>query len=222
MSSAAVLFRMHGFSIRSLCFSRSRTRSLSFLLTEKFSDSFEIFYDRKLFLERREEISQEKNSVLLPEYGMNPDSEKGLHSLWNEIRKTADNGTLVLDAGSGLTYLSALRNIDQNRLSLCAVSLGEKREKMEKRLIQYWREFFPEEKEPSFCLLDPLTAPSFGAVNRELQDFIRNESMRGFYLEPFYSAKTLYTVLQLAERGSISGNIFYLHQGGRLNHWRLF
>ena len=222
MSSFAVLFSMHGFRIRSLCFSRSETKSLSFILTEKFSDPFELFRDRRLFLERREEILLDKNSILLPEYGMNSESEKGLHSLWKEIQEIAGEGTLVLDAGSGLTYLSALRHLENDRLSLCAVSLGEKKEKMEKRLSLYWKDFFPEENEPFFRLIRPVTGASFGSVNRELQNFIQDESKKGFYLEPVYSAKTVYTILKLAEQGSLSGNIWYLHQGGRLNHWRLF
>lgn len=222
MSSFAVLFRMYGFKIRSLCFSRSDKKSLSFRLTERFSDQFELFCDRKLFLERREEISQDKNSILLPEYGMNPDSEKGLHSLWTDIQKIIEKGTLILDAGSGLTYLSALKNIHSSGLSLCAVSLGEKKEKMEKRLSSYWREFFPKENEPTFHLIRPATCASFGSANRELQNFIQNESDKGFHLEPMYSAKTVYTILKLAEQGALSGSIYYLHQGGRLNHWRLF
>jgi 1-aminocyclopropane-1-carboxylate deaminase len=66
-------------------------------------------------------------------------------------------------------------------------------------------------------------SPSFASTNQELDTFIkRNWSEKKLPLEPVYSGKTLYTILEYTKKKKLEGKALYVHQGGLLNHLKYF
>ncbi|HNI86838.1 MAG TPA: 1-aminocyclopropane-1-carboxylate deaminase, partial [Leptospiraceae bacterium] len=72
-------------------------------------------------------------------------------------------------------------------------------------------------------ILEPKISPSFASKNKEIENWIREIwEKKQIPLEPIYSGKTLYTVLDFIQKKRFQGNGIYVHQGGLLNHLKYF
>ncbi|MCB1159127.1 MAG: hypothetical protein H7A25_17405 [Leptospiraceae bacterium] len=161
-------------------------------------------------------------NFILDEFGMHEGSLEGLKSIWSEMDSEIEEGSLiVLDVGSGLTALSCLMYPFQNQPEILGVSIGYPVDKMKEYLLTICEKFELQDKVIERLSLIPASiSPGYANVNRKLKDFIKETYTRyKFPLEPIYSAKTIYSLLEY--RKQISKNIrkvYYLHQGGFLNH----
>ncbi|MCC5814991.1 MAG: hypothetical protein JJT78_09560, partial [Leptospira sp.] len=142
---------------------------------------------------------------------------------------------IVMDMGTGLGYLSGLDYLRRNpkeHIRFMGILLGEK--------ISSWIESLPTllyklklnahsqilnqlSENSSVAIMPPSILPGFGKQNKTLMDYIQNVYQEyNLALEPFYSAKSLYTLDQKILQFPKDSEILYIHQGGLLNWVDLF
>lgn len=199
---------------------------------------------------------------VVPDYGFSPLGELGYRVLWEEIlqatkqmetqkqtnhhistRAPLRNGnpgldpgqtrTLVLDIGSGLSFLSAIRYfypliLQGQRWDLRAVCLGEKKSTWLERIVPLWESLgwdrldLPPMEWVQERIWDSAISPRFGSINTRLKKFIYGTYQSTLLpLEPIYSGKTLYTLCRNIPQEKCREWI-YLHQGGILPWYRLY
>ncbi|MCZ8342898.1 MAG: hypothetical protein O9301_07700 [Leptospira sp.] len=168
-------------------------------------------------------------AIFLPEFGVHRGVSNGLGSLWKALEesiqkhlggKVKQNQTpeILLEIGSGQTYLSCFDYFYPKGIPVVGISLGEsrsswlsKREAVQKDLGLKTRSI-PEE-----WILEPKDPKErrFGLhSNRrlaEIQQFLRET---GIYLEPMYGGKILPFLLEHSK----TNPTYYLHQGGGYQH----
>ncbi|MCG6168231.1 1-aminocyclopropane-1-carboxylate deaminase [Leptospira sp. FAT1] len=156
-------------------------------------------------------------SILIPEYGLCRAALEGIDSLWEKIQ-ISEYDRIVIDVGSGSTYLSALRFF-QNRIPVHGIAIG-----LPKSKLLYWLE----EKKRLLGLewlridderiLEPDGSLGFGAKNMQILEYSKSFYQRtGVPVEPIYSARTLSATETRIRSGEWSGRTLYIHQGGLLN-----
>ncbi|WP_232380595.1 1-aminocyclopropane-1-carboxylate deaminase [Leptospira ainlahdjerensis] len=158
-----------------------------------------------------------KSHVLIPEYGFGPEAVPGLTSLWKQIPISNFNH-LVIDIGSGLTWLAA-KNFFGDTIPVHGVSIGLEKSKMIPWLQRKRRELkFSGFEIGQDSIWESEVKAGFGSSSPDLfgfcNSFFDNNSIP---IEPIYSGKTLYTIRKRMEGAGISGKILYLHQGGLWN-----
>ncbi|MEM6805187.1 MAG: hypothetical protein AAF696_27570 [Bacteroidota bacterium] len=80
-----------------------------------------------------------------------------------------------------------------------------------------WQKLFDEtlSKIPQPHLYFPLSAKSFGSINRQLLGFIQKMAKKeGLLLDPVYNAKLFQKAFDLIEKNQLKGDICILHSGG--------
>lgn len=156
-------------------------------------------------------------SILIPEYGMSLEAAEGLNSLWRQIQ-VSEYDRLVLDLGSGLTFLSAKKYFG-NSIPIYGVNIGLPKKKMlnwleRKRNSLGFSKVEIEVEE----ILEISNLGGFGSKNSIILKYCNS-----FYekykipLEPIYSGRSLYTIESLIQSGLWKGRTLYLHQGGLWN-----
>ncbi|TGM04666.1 1-aminocyclopropane-1-carboxylate deaminase [Leptospira barantonii] len=163
------------------------------------------------------EYSNGKIWGIIPEFGFCHSAAFGLDSLWKQI-PIENYDRLVLDLGSGLTWLSAL-NFFQNRILISGISIGLSKKKMipwlnDKKSILGLETL---QIDPD-CIYEPEDDFGFGSLNPEILEYCKTfEKKHTIQIEPIYSGQTLKTIEALIANGSWKGRILYIHQGGLLN-----
>ncbi|TGJ99345.1 1-aminocyclopropane-1-carboxylate deaminase [Leptospira semungkisensis] len=161
--------------------------------------------------------------LLLPEYFFCQESLNGLSSLWEEIDPNSFDH-VVLDVGSGLTWLSAIL---WGKLPITGICLGLNREKT----VLWLQENLSSLRQtlPSLAwnsLVEPKDklrlSFSFGKKDGFWEEKAREyERKFGIYLEPIYSAKTFSVLEEMAKSDELNGRILYVYQGGILQGMNL-
>nr|WP_230458280.1 1-aminocyclopropane-1-carboxylate deaminase [Leptospira weilii] len=154
---------------------------------------------------------------LIPEYGLSRTALNGLDSLWKQI-PTEKYDRLVLDIGSGLTWLSA-KLFFQNRMDVVGVCVGLPKKKMidwlkEKQNCLGFETFSIEDS----AVFESEFVGGFGSTNLNILEYCNSFYLRHkIPIEPIYSGRTLYTIEQKMASGEWKGKTLYLHQGGLWN-----
>jgi len=66
-----------------------------------------------------------------------------------------------------------------------------------------------------FIVYDQYTFGGYGVITREVVDTMRAVgSLEGLLLDPVYTAKAMYGLIDLASRGEIRGRVVFIHTGG--------
>lgn len=180
--------------------------------------------------EAMEWLRKNPDDILLPEFGMHIGVHQGLCSLWKDLEEhieanqcSADakkrSTEILLEIGSGQTYLSCFDYFYPKGIPVLGVSVGErkdswlssKREEIQKamglREAIIPEEFVFEPKDPK----ERRFRPWKNQRTDKIEKFLRET---GIYLEPMYGGKILPFLL---ERKS-SQTLYYLHQGGGYQH----
>ncbi|TGJ98563.1 1-aminocyclopropane-1-carboxylate deaminase [Leptospira langatensis] len=157
-------------------------------------------------------------SLLLPEYLFCREALEGLSSLWEEIDPSSFD-RIVLDVGSGLTWISG---IQWGRIPITGICLGLRKE----RTISWLQENLSSLRQtlpplPWNSLIEPrekLDHPfSFGKKGGFWEEKADEYERRfGIYLEPIYAAKSFAVLEEMAKSGELKGRILYIYQGGAL------
>lgn len=156
--------------------------------------------------------------ILIPEYLFTSYALEGLASLWEEIDPTQYD-RIVLDVGSGLTWISAFL---WGKLPVTGICLG-----MPKGKFLPWMESnlsslrLPNLDLPLESLIDPKQKLegdfSYGKKGNFWQERSKEYQKRfGIYFEPIYSAKSISIIESMMEEKELEGRILYVYQGGIL------
>ncbi|TGK14163.1 1-aminocyclopropane-1-carboxylate deaminase [Leptospira fletcheri] len=164
------------------------------------------------------EILSGSSEVRLPEYLFCSPAFHGLSSLWEEI-DPRDFDWLVLDVGSGLTWLSALR---WNQIPVLGISLGLSFPRMKDWILRNTENIgFPDSDLRWSSLFDPRS--QFGEKSfafrsgKKWKSLAEKFSTRtGIFIEPVYAAKSLFVIEELVKAKELKGRILYVYQGGIL------
>lgn len=238
--SGVLFFHWMGIPVKVEAYSRNpKLESPASILARRFSEIF-LFSGRREWEERtaripdfdfsaesvrlftREnsdtEISSGFRDIRLPEYLFCYPSFQGLSSLWDEI-DPREYDWLVLDVGSGLTWLSALR---WNRIPVLGISLGLTFPRMKDWILRNAEKIgFPEADLRWSSLFDPRSQfeeKSFAFRSGKKWKSVAEEfsTRTGIFIEPIYAAKSLFVLEELVKAGKLKGRILYVYQGGIL------
>ncbi|UOG40279.1 1-aminocyclopropane-1-carboxylate deaminase [Leptospira noguchii] len=156
-------------------------------------------------------------SVLIPEYGMCLEAAAGLDFVWKQI-PIFEYDRLVVDLGSGLTFLSAKKYFG-NSIPIYGISTGLPKKKMlnwleQKRDLLGFSEVGIEVEK----ILEIFNLGGYGYKNSIILEYC-NFFYKKYKIpvEPIYSGRSLYTIQSLIQSGRWKGRTLYLHQGGLWN-----
>ncbi|UML83444.1 1-aminocyclopropane-1-carboxylate deaminase [Leptospira interrogans] len=155
--------------------------------------------------------------ILIPEYGMSLNAAEGLNSLWSQIQ-ISEYDRLVVDLGSGLTFLSAKKYFG-NSIPIYGVNIGFPKKKMLDWLEQKKSLLgFSEVKIEVEKILEISNLGGFGSKNGIILEYCNSFYRKNkIPLEPIYSGKSLYVIESLIQGDQWKGHTLYLHQGGLWN-----
>lgn len=215
LAAFSLFFKLNGFSISTFTYSHSSYRGGNSILTEHFSDSIDHFSSKNDLLVSPE-YQKHKNSpdcFSINEFGIHKGSLNGLRSLWNHpvFEKFK---TIVLDVGSGLTYLSALEFFG-SRKKIIGISLGLGIPKMNAYLKEQELNLSLNVNR-EYELISPAIAKSYNSKSKTLSQFIGEMGEKEVFLEPMYSGKSLYTIFHSFHKSEMN-EVLYLHQGGLIS-----
>ncbi|AXR61608.1 hypothetical protein [Leptospira mayottensis] len=230
LAAFSFLFCNFGYQVRTICYARDQNKtSANSIFVRRNSHFLKEYNSRSEWRKKVFEIESEavdefemikntdENEVLIPEYGFCRDALDGLDSLWEQI-PIERYDRLVIDLGSGATWLSANRFF-QSRTDVAGVSIG-----LPKAKIISWLK----EKQTSLNLsripieeqkiLESKEIRGFGSVDSSILEFCNSFYLQfGIPVEPIYSGKSLYTIQNKMDCGELTGRTLYIHQGGLWN-----
>lgn len=224
LAAFSFFFRNFGYRIETIACARNRERTTAnSIFVKRNSHSLEIFNSRNEWKERVGRISKEKEGTfLLPEYGFLSESSNSLDTLWEGI-PFSQFDFLVLDIGSGLTWLSANRFF-QNSIPILGISVGLPKKKMiswlkeKKESLGHTEYEIAEER-----ILEFRSSQGFGFRDIRILEYCKKfYAEYGIPIEPLYSGKSLFEIQTRCESGELKGKVLYLHQGGLWNFLDLF
>ncbi|PJZ78957.1 1-aminocyclopropane-1-carboxylate deaminase [Leptospira neocaledonica] len=189
------------------------------IISKRFSE-MELYPTRKEWGEVVEDTTKSlpPNEVLIPEYLFTTSALQGLMSLWEEIDPMKYD-RIILDVGSGLTWISSIL---WGKLPMTGICLG-----MEKEKFIPWIKLrlsslrLPNIDLPWESLIDPREKIegdfSYGKKgNIWLEKSSEYQKRFGIYLEPIYAAKSISMIESMMKKRELEGRILYIYQGGIL------
>lgn len=227
MAAFTLYFYSKGIPVLSIHSSRSGYKSGNRILSERFAykkinlqnipqELFVKPYSSFLHTPSNQTNFEESDILVIPRWGVSHLASQSLDNLWCHIFKKYKINILYVDVGSGLTYLSLLNYTFGLNISVIGVCIGLPKQKM----IGYLEEM--EAKEfggiSTYNLIDPLDLGRFGKKKSSILEFINQMRRKDIYLEPIYSGKSVYTILNETSLQENKEGIFYLHQGGLLSN----
>lgn len=189
------------------------------IISKRFSE-LELYPTRKEWERIVEDTTNSlpSSQILIPEYLFTPEALQGLASLWNEIDPTRYD-RIVLDVGSGLTWISAIL---WGKLPVTGICLGIQKEKF----LPWMRSNLSSLRLsnvnlPLETLIDPKEKGkadfSYGKKGNIWLERSKEYQRRfGIYLEPIYAAKSIRIIESMMENRELEGRILYIYQGGIL------
>ncbi|WP_245667145.1 1-aminocyclopropane-1-carboxylate deaminase [Leptospira tipperaryensis] len=224
LSAFAFLFRNFGYRIETIAYARNRERTTAnSLFVKRNSHSLEVCNSRTEWKEKVGTIHPKKEGIyLVPEYGFSSEASNSLDILWEGI-SFSQFDFLVLDIGSGLTWLSANRFF-QNSIPILGISVGLPKRKMiswleeKKESLEHTEYKIAEER-----ILEFRNFQGFGSKDISILEYCKKfYSEYQIPVEPIYSGKSLFEIQRRCESGELKGKVLYLHQGGLWNFLDLF
>lgn len=225
VSTFSVLLKISGFTVYSIFYTNdSNLTTANSILSHRFSDSvisIKAKANRDFYIQNFK--SGFPNGFVIPEFGIHESGMKSMATLWRGSNYESMD-FLFLDIGTGYTLLSALEFFKDKSIQIIGVAIGNKADKIKYDLEKNAEKLSLDKKILSRVkILAPAISPSFASKNKTLEDWIRHIwREKQIPLEPIYSGKTLYTILDFIQKEKISGKGIYLHQGGLLNHLKYF
>lgn len=169
-------------------------------------------------------------AMVLPEGACLPESLPGAMTLASDVlrnmRELDDGGLsdVFIDAGTGLSAAALLMGLHELGLKETRVHVTLMADKPETFLEKYqcyasWYESLKDAPLPDlrdrFVFHTPRIAPSYGSVNAQVLDVIREYAKDGILTDPIYSAKHLYTAEKYLEEARESmAPAVVIHSGG--------
>jgi len=160
------------------------------------------------------------NCLVLPEGACCIEALEGAKTLAQDICRNEEEenilfSDIVVDAGTGIQALGMIEGFQllKKNVRVHIVEIAVKKEE--------FKEFAKKFSIPLNLPLSfhkPVTAASFGSVNKKLlcfmQEFAREQ---GVLLDPIYSAKLALTAFTLAKEGVFQENALLVHSGGGIS-----
>lgn len=265
LASFSTIFRSLGFFVTTIGYSKDpHLKTYNEHLVKYHSHSFHCYANRKLALEAFAQMSSRFAGLVLPEFGVHPNQILGLKQLWSNLEtkiqsllkdseyKTSPNESqaiLLLEIGSGVSFLSAYDYFRNSQVLVQGVMIGEKKDSWLSRTKQLQMKLglqpvpIPEENVMEVEGKLPSSSLTIGETERNQKENPYQEAQKGmgfgkgqnhykdwifeFYqkneiiLEPMYSAKTLFHFHKKQNERMVYVSkipIFYLHQGGQIQH----
>ncbi|MEI1278357.1 1-aminocyclopropane-1-carboxylate deaminase [Leptospira venezuelensis] len=218
--AGSLFFRVVGVPTKILGYSRNpELITPASIISNRFS-SLELYPTRKEW-EKAVEVttnSLPSREFLVPEYLFTHSALQGVSYLWEEIDQTHYD-RIVLDVGSGLTWISGIL---WGKLPITGICLGLQKEKfghwMKSNLssLRLGNIDLPYENliDPKKSLEVDFTYGNKG--NYWLERSKEYQRRFGIYLEPIYAAKSISIIESMMEKGELEGRILYIYQGGVL------
>lgn len=228
LASFTYIFRLHGIKVDAIAYTRDpQLKTYSERIVRGHSHSIECYANRaaaySVWLERQNEYP----GLVLPEFGIHPGQIPGLQSLWEKLKEEIKNRNhtkviLVLEIGSGATFLSAFDVFQDSSILVLGVMVGEPKEKWIPKIADLQKQLglknrsIPSEQIlelPRIASMDgeshkakavqeimPRTkkiSDSFAKKNKTLLEWIgRFYRSTNILLEPVYSGNTVYSLLR--------------------------
>lgn len=222
VSTYTYLFKIFNYKINSIFYSFDKDKnSLNSFLSKNYSDEFQFIQSKNNLEYYLNLFSKKENLFIVPEFGIHTSSIYSLNQLWKEI-ENFEFEYLFLDIGTGFTSLTALEYFKDKKL--IGVSIGQDEKKIYKYLENLSKKLNLEKSNLSrLKIIPPVISKSFGSTNKELDEFVKTTFLTtGFFLEPIYSAKSIYTIQKYIKKNLPNGKGIYIHQGGILNHLKYY
>ncbi|TGM86579.1 1-aminocyclopropane-1-carboxylate deaminase [Leptospira licerasiae] len=189
------------------------------IISKRFSE-LELYPTRKEWEKAVEDTTKFplSNEFLVPEYLFTSSALEGLSSLWEEI-DTTQYDRIVLDVGSGLTWISAIL---WGKLPVTGICLGIQKQKFLPWLGAHISSLrLPQMDFYSENLIDPKEKLegdfSYGKKGKFWLERSKEYQKRfGLYLEPIYAAKSIRIIEYMMNQRELEGRILYIYQGGIL------
>lgn len=209
-----LLFALSGFRIYTLAKSyETSPKSINYQLLKKYSTEIQFGDYKSLLLAKQSIIETFPDIQTIPKYGFSREGELGYQSLWKDI-EVQNFGTLLLDIGSGLSFLSAKKYFQNRNVNVLGLSLGESKESWLKHLpnniesLNWNKEDIPLDANFRDSITNPIILKKFASINKTLINFIQaTYKDSGLPLEPVYSAKSLFTLLYYLEEPKLNHSI---------------
>ncbi|HMV42674.1 MAG TPA: pyridoxal-phosphate dependent enzyme [Leptospiraceae bacterium] len=225
VSTFSFFLKKSGFFVYSIFYTNdSKLVTPNSILSHRFSDSvisIKAKANRDFYIQNFK--SGFPNGFVIPEFGIHESGIKSLNTLWRDAHFEKMN-YLFLDIGTGYTLLSALEYFKEKPIQIIGVAIGNRFDKIQYDLEKNAEKLSVDKNLlKNIQILEPKISPSFASKNKEIENWIREIwEKKQIPLEPIYSGKTLYTVLDFIQKKRFQGNGIYVHQGGLLNHLKYF
>ncbi|MCB1189515.1 MAG: hypothetical protein H7A23_21280 [Leptospiraceae bacterium] len=223
MATFTYMLYLNAYNIVSLHTTKNpKLVTVNSILSKKYSHH-SLHCNSKEEIHKKIQIFQNKiaNIFLVPEFGIHESSYQGIGSLWKEVDSYEQKFDYIfLDAGSGLTLTSALEHYKTLPTKVISVAIGNKPDKLKEELKALSFKLSKRNiQEYDFELISPAITPGFSKTSYSLSNFIK-DFWKEFTLplEPVYSGKSIYTLIQYIREKKPKGRGIYIHQGGLLNH----
>lgn len=167
---------------------------------------------KELARDLREVVIKDK-TLIVPEGGASKYGVLGCEDIVNEIE--IDFDVITVDAGTGATAAGMLRALKgSQKLIVFPVLKGEFIKAEIKRLYE---DAYGETCPDNYEVIEDYHFGGFVKWNMDLIEFIRSFRLKyGVQLDPIYTGKQLFGVIDLIEKGYFSGikNVVSVHTGG--------
>ncbi|MDF3821930.1 hypothetical protein P3G55_18645 [Leptospira sp. 96542] len=241
LASFSLGLRMNGFEVT--CFAYAKDPSLHTFnetIVKRHTHNLTLLENRNKAEKKFEAESIYFPDSHLPEFGIHPSLTKGLISyftkLKNQIISLKDKGNshqkkslLVLDIGSGVSFLCALQVFSETDVEVFGILASEPKSSWVKKayFLQNSLGLDLKSVDPDSVLdffeFFPNVSRQFGKPNQWIYEKVRKYfQMTKILLEPIYSAKSILCLEKVLENNDptkLGGrDVFYLHQGGQNQH----
>lgn len=214
LASFTFILRCHGIKVDTIAYTRDpNLRTYNERLVRSHSQSIDCYANRKIAYQVWLERQNNYPGLVLPEFGIHPGQILGLQSFWKKSEDAIQSlnykkAILVLEIGSGASFLSAFDYFDGSSILVLGVMVGEPKQKWLEKVkdlqIQLGLKNIPIPKEQILELPTENAFPipnkkpaKFGKKNQERKDwigrFFRNTDI---LLEPVYSGITVNSMLR--------------------------
>lgn len=263
LASFTTILRQFGISVETITYSKDpNLRTYNERLVQSHSETVRCYANRKIAEAEFLETSKHFQGLCLPEFGLHPNLTIGLTSFWLELQAEmnrtnhpilereskapdanvkTDPPILIMEIGSGVSFLSAFEFFFDSQIQVLGVMVGEpkktwlsKVEGIQSKLGMKIRPI----PEKQILEMDRHNLDSKASANGTRfgkRKPFHNQWIQNFYetyeilLEPIYSANTVLSLTKWASRENPNLSIakeslnsqtpiFYLHQGGQIQH----
>ena len=179
-----------------------------------------------------EKYAKPRGAFVIPEGALMPEAFPGAITLPLDILRNEENlglsfSHIFTEAGSGLTAIATILTLAYLEKQTCVhvLLLADDKDIFINKLQNFKRHFERltsqdlewEEVGKRFQLHIPITAKSFGSVNKTImQQVAEIARAEGFLTDPIYSAKLFLEARRIIKEQGLNGNNLIVHSGGGL------